>query len=108
MTGCRTQTDAIDAVERVLRCAKGPAARAMSALCFDGVVCAGVPCWPTAATRLAAKVQTAGLEGLGSEPWCALDGVSCIGPASVKGFASRALLLSASSMQHQREGTLGA
>lgn len=69
-----TQTDAIAVVERVLRCAKGPAARAMSERRFNGCLPAdqqqGTPNatagldWPSRRARWCSSDET------DSEPWC--------------------------------------
>lgn len=42
-----------------------------------------------------------GLDAFDSEPWCVSVGISCIGPGSVKGFASRGIRF----LQHQRQST---
>lgn len=39
------------------------------------------------------------LEAFDSEPWCVSRGISCIGPTSLKGFASRGIRF----FQHQRQ-----
>jgi hypothetical protein len=60
--------DAIDPVERVLRCASNRATRAMRMLCFHGCGAAGVFCWVGSRQRrderaLAPRVAVSGAQG---------------------------------------------